>query len=632
MPFDFKAYDQKCNGLTLEELQREWEHYTRLISGAATSAAVSGMAIPLTLGVSTIGVAMAAPAIHNARKKREIIEKHLNKLNATHHTRKRDVLGSMAVSGTIGVVTLGVGSMGADAVATAGAEHGIQSIVQNELAIKVVTHAALDGAGMAVEHAHTGHLKKKDAFKAFQKAGVFQAVQDAKAAEAGYAPQPYNNQAYPYAAGSSSSQAMPMPPPPYTAPTPGITTPQHLGPPAYAPNPNPTGHPQDLKVPLAQTPVPQHPQPYMMPNVNTQQPVPQTYPYPQQQAIPNQVPAQPTGIPSATAVPTHVLSPPQTPAVGYSPNVVSQSREGIQSSMTPQPQPHQQQPSYFPPTSTIPTYNTPTSSQPYDMSAMNAALPAQAPLPTPPYQQPQAQPPQPQQFSGAPLPTPAQEYTPAYQCPPATPGFPNQTAQATTGYPPPVLAPVPTPQPPSTTPVPSAATPNPAQMSMGYAAQHATGPQQPAAQGFQPHYQQYTSPQHTGSYAPTQVPPPPPPSDPHRRDSVMGVPQQSYAPHRPYNPQEYASPSQHQHQQPCTYTPNAAVSAPAQPSQFAQTPVQYHVSPPSQPSAATNVTQYQQQVNGGYQPAPLPVGQAQQQYAPGVHYQSATPAPYLVMN
>ncbi|KAK7749288.1 hypothetical protein SLS62_008257 [Diatrype stigma] len=215
MPFDFKAYDQKCNGLTPEELQREWQHYTRLIAGASTSTAISGIAVPLTMGVSTIGVAMAAPAIHNARKKRAIIEKHLQKHNTSHVTRKRDVLGSMAVSGTIGLVTMGVGSMGADAVATAGAEHGISAVVENEVAIKVVTHAAMDGIGMGVEYAHTSHLKKRDAVKAFQAADVFKAVENAKAAEAGYLIQPYNPQDF--APGGSMAQASsPPPPPPYT--------------------------------------------------------------------------------------------------------------------------------------------------------------------------------------------------------------------------------------------------------------------------------------------------------------------------------------------------------------------------------------------------------------------------------
>ncbi|KAF6813257.1 hypothetical protein CPLU01_14700 [Colletotrichum plurivorum] len=238
MPFDFKAYDAKCNGLTPEELQREWEHYTRLISGASTSTAVSGMAIPFTLGVSTIGVAMAAPAIHNARKKRDIIEKHLQKHGMTHVTRKRDVLGSMAVSGTIGVVTLGVGTMGADAVATAGAEHGIAAVVENETAIKVVTHAALDGVGMGIEHAHTSHLKKKDAHKAFQKAGVFQAVQDAKAAEAGYSIQPYNPQTY----ASRSTTAQALPPPQYAYGSPMSPPPSYSASPGYA-------YPSDSKSP-----------------------------------------------------------------------------------------------------------------------------------------------------------------------------------------------------------------------------------------------------------------------------------------------------------------------------------------------------------------------------------------------
>ncbi|CAH0003439.1 unnamed protein product [Clonostachys byssicola] len=214
MPFDFKKYDQKCAALTAEELQREWQHYTRLITGAATSTTVSGLAIPLTAGVSTIGVALAAPAIHNARRKRDIIERHLNRHNTTHQTRKRDVLGGVAVSGTIGVVTLGVGTLGADAIAAQGAEHGISAIVENETAIKVISHVALDGVGLGIEHAHTNHLRKRDARKAFEAAGVFQAVNEAKAAEAGYTIQPYN----PQGAAAESSASLPYyaPPPPYS--------------------------------------------------------------------------------------------------------------------------------------------------------------------------------------------------------------------------------------------------------------------------------------------------------------------------------------------------------------------------------------------------------------------------------
>ncbi|EGX43943.1 hypothetical protein AOL_s00210g390 [Orbilia oligospora ATCC 24927] len=168
MPFDFQKYDAKCAAMTPAELQLQWEHYTRLISGAATSTAVSGVALPLTMGVSVVGVALAAPAIHNARKKREIIEKHLNGHGTSHVTRKRDVLTSVAISGTVGVVTMGASTLAADAVTSHAANYGIQQVVENELAIKVGTHVAFDAAAMAGEHAHTEHKRKKEAQKAEQ--------------------------------------------------------------------------------------------------------------------------------------------------------------------------------------------------------------------------------------------------------------------------------------------------------------------------------------------------------------------------------------------------------------------------------------------------------------------------------
>ncbi|KAK1829733.1 hypothetical protein QBC39DRAFT_226290, partial [Podospora conica] len=220
MPFDFKAYDEKCRGLSPDELQREWQHYTRLISSASTSTAISGLAVPLTLGVSVIGVGMAAPAIHNARKKREIIERHLQRHGTTHQTRKRDVVSSMALSGTIGVVTLGVGTMGADAITTGAAEQGMAMCAGGELAVKVATHAALDGAGLAIEHAYTGHKKASDAHKAFMAAGTFQAVADAKAQEAGYYAASYGAQPYnPYGAQPYNPYGYAAAGPSYTQPS-----------------------------------------------------------------------------------------------------------------------------------------------------------------------------------------------------------------------------------------------------------------------------------------------------------------------------------------------------------------------------------------------------------------------------
>lgn len=120
--------------------------------------------------------------------------------------------------------------MGADAITTGAAEHGMAMCAGSELAVKVATHAALDGAGLAIEHGYTGHKKESDAHKAFMAAGTFQAVADAKAQEAGYGTQPYNPYgAQPYnpygyaAAGPSYTQPSydpsygQIPPPPYSA-------------------------------------------------------------------------------------------------------------------------------------------------------------------------------------------------------------------------------------------------------------------------------------------------------------------------------------------------------------------------------------------------------------------------------
>ncbi|KXX76075.1 hypothetical protein MMYC01_208258 [Madurella mycetomatis] len=222
MPFDFKAYDAKCASMDPNELQREWEHYTRLISGASTSTAVSGLAIPFTLGVSAVGVGMAAPAIHNARKKREIIEKHLRTHGLTPTTRKRDVLSSMAISGTVSAVTFGVGAAGTDALATVGAEHAISAIVENQIAIDVISDIALGGAGMAVEDAYTSHEAQMDAEEAFKALGVFQVIADAKEREAGNQIQSYDSPGYGAESSGSLSRvqspdAVPygeMPPPP----------------------------------------------------------------------------------------------------------------------------------------------------------------------------------------------------------------------------------------------------------------------------------------------------------------------------------------------------------------------------------------------------------------------------------
>jgi hypothetical protein len=201
MPFDFKKYDAKCAAMSVDELHLEWQHYTRLISGASTSTAISGIAVPFTLGVSTVGVAVAAPAIHNARKKRAIIEKHLQKLGTTHNTRKRDMLGPMALSSTVGVMTLGVGAMGADVIGQAGVYHGIDVIVQNEMVVKASTHLAVELAVVGAEESHAKAKKAAEAYKHMQTTGCN------KPTEAGYSQeQDYGAQIQPPASYEALSQ------------------------------------------------------------------------------------------------------------------------------------------------------------------------------------------------------------------------------------------------------------------------------------------------------------------------------------------------------------------------------------------------------------------------------------------
>jgi hypothetical protein len=87
MPFKFEEYATQCESLSMSQLQRHWHKYTREISAGATGTAVSVLAFPLALGVSLISMPVYTAQIHNARKKREIVERRLNQLGVRHDTR-----------------------------------------------------------------------------------------------------------------------------------------------------------------------------------------------------------------------------------------------------------------------------------------------------------------------------------------------------------------------------------------------------------------------------------------------------------------------------------------------------------------------------------------------------------------
>ncbi|KAG9231970.1 hypothetical protein BJ875DRAFT_353295, partial [Amylocarpus encephaloides] len=148
MPFDYARYQQKVNHLSTEELQLEWENYTREIAGGSAGTASSVVMAPLTGGVSLIGLGLSAPKIHNARKKREIIEAGLKSRGADHTTRKRDIAAPVAITAGVSVLTFGLATPGAEML---GGEVGAKGVEY------VVAHAALDGAAAVGERKHGQH-------------------------------------------------------------------------------------------------------------------------------------------------------------------------------------------------------------------------------------------------------------------------------------------------------------------------------------------------------------------------------------------------------------------------------------------------------------------------------------------
>lgn len=172
MPFNYKEFSAECDNMTVEQLNNEWNIYTRHISGGATSTAMSVGFAPFTLGASLLGLGLSTPRIHNARKKRAIIEAHLQAQGTTHGTRKRDVMGSMALSGTVGGLVLGLAPPGAEAVGTLGAEHAIAAIATNPHTVEAVAHGVFDGVGFAAEQGMERkheHSKKKKALNQLRK-------------------------------------------------------------------------------------------------------------------------------------------------------------------------------------------------------------------------------------------------------------------------------------------------------------------------------------------------------------------------------------------------------------------------------------------------------------------------------
>ncbi|KAI9052428.1 hypothetical protein LZ554_003774 [Drepanopeziza brunnea f. sp. 'monogermtubi'] len=152
MPFDFNTYRAKCEHLSPEELDREWQSYTRQISGGATLSASAVILSPFTQGISLVGLGYAVPRMHNARKKMQIVESNLNTHGQVPVTRKRDVIIPVAISGAMDGLTFGLAGPGADMLAGEAAGKGIEYLG---------THTALETFGQVVEHHYDRAAKKR---------------------------------------------------------------------------------------------------------------------------------------------------------------------------------------------------------------------------------------------------------------------------------------------------------------------------------------------------------------------------------------------------------------------------------------------------------------------------------------
>lgn len=152
--FKFAAFDGLCADLSDEELQLKWQHYTRALTSASTSTTVAILAAGPTGGVSMIGAMIAGPLLHNARKKRAIVGRHMLSRGLEPETRSKDIYVPLAIGSAVGAATMGLGSVGAEALA-------VDAIIDKTVG-KVVLHTALDVAATAGEEKHLRHEHRKE--------------------------------------------------------------------------------------------------------------------------------------------------------------------------------------------------------------------------------------------------------------------------------------------------------------------------------------------------------------------------------------------------------------------------------------------------------------------------------------
>ncbi|SZF03691.1 unnamed protein product [Blumeria hordei] len=156
MPFDFATYRAKCGRLTAEELQVEWQNYTRQLSTGATTTATSVLLSPVTHGISLVGLGISVPQVHNARKKRAIIVDTMQLQGAEPHTRRRDIIFPSAISVATAALTLGFTPHFAVALGGEASAKGIEYLI---------SHVALDVVWTILGESYAVYLKKRETRK-----------------------------------------------------------------------------------------------------------------------------------------------------------------------------------------------------------------------------------------------------------------------------------------------------------------------------------------------------------------------------------------------------------------------------------------------------------------------------------
>ncbi|KAI0998245.1 hypothetical protein K3495_g9950 [Podosphaera aphanis] len=152
MPFDFVAYKAKCDALTTEELQLEWQNYTRQLTSGATMTATSVLFSPLTSGISLIGLGISVPQLHNARKKRKIVGNKMLSQGAEPHTRRRDIAIPAASSVACAALTFGLAPPVAGVI---GGEAGAKGVEY------IISHATLDALWAVLDETRSACQHKR---------------------------------------------------------------------------------------------------------------------------------------------------------------------------------------------------------------------------------------------------------------------------------------------------------------------------------------------------------------------------------------------------------------------------------------------------------------------------------------